>query len=221
MDATDRLESLRGELVRSMAHDLRTPLNGVLGLGELVALSGADPTVRRYGELIRESGGRLQLLLEALLDLAQLSPRGPPDPRPCRLPELLSGIAACHAAALQRHGLSLTVRAAPDLPRRLRVDRPRLAFLLHMLVRDGIARAIGTGTLALCAAAQGGGVSLTVRQEAGAREAAGAPAATTVGTMPVRTAWDGGVADRLLGEIGGRCLAEGGAERILWFPTDD
>lgn len=187
-------------------------MNGVLGLGELVALSATDPTVRRYGQLIRESGLRLQQLLQALLDLAQLSPRTPPDPRSCELTELLAGVAACNAGALQRHGLVLATRADPAVPRLLRVDRPRLAFLLHMLVRDAIERSAGPGALSLCATAHDGGISVSVRRE----ETGPAPAAAS----PARdgTTWDGGVADRMLGEIGGRQLDGGGADRILWLP---
>ena len=168
--------------------------------------------------LVPRHGGRpLQLLWPPLLDLAQLSPRTPPDPRSCELTELLAGVAACNAGALQRHGLVLATRADPTVPRLLRVDRPRLAFLLHMLVRDAIERSAGPGALSLCAMAHDGGISVSVRREAAGPAPAAAPAARD-STTPVGTTWDGGVADRMLGEIGGRQLDGGGADHILWLP---
>lgn len=218
MDAADRLDHIRGELVRSFVHDLRTPLNGVLGLAELVALTGSDPAVRRYGELIRESGSRLQQLVQALVDLAQLGPRTPPEPQACDLAEMLAGVAACHATTLQRHGLELTLRAAPGLPRLLRMDRSRVAFLLHMLIREAIGRARAPCALTLCAEKHGDGVSIVVQQPPGGLSAAGGPPAP-VAPPADGGAWDAAVAERLLGEVGGRQLPGGGAGRALWLPA--
>lgn len=217
MDAADRLDQIRGELVRSFAHDLRSPLNGVLGLAELVALTGDDPAVRRYGELIRESGSRLQQLLQALVDLGQLGPRAPPDPHSCDLAEMLAGIAACHATTLQRQGLELTVQAEAGLPRPVRMDRPRVAFLLHMLIRDAIGRARAPCTLTLRAAKDGDGVTVVV-QRPGGLPAAGAPPVLAAPTTD-GGAWDAGVAERLLGEVGGRQLPDAAAGRALWLPA--
>lgn len=212
MDPADRLDQIRGELVRSFAHDLRTPLNGVLGLAELVALGGNDPAVRRYGELIRESGSRLQQLLQALVDLAQLGLRAPLDPQSCDLAEMLASIAACHATTLQRQGLELTLRPEAGLPRLVRMDRPRVAFLLHMLIRDAIGRARAPCALTLCAAKDGDGISIVVQQQPGRLPAPGAPPADGA-------AWDAGLAERLLGEVGGRQLPGGPAGRALWLPA--
>lgn len=217
MDAADRLDQIRGELVRSFAHDLRSPLNGVLGLAELVALTGNDPAVRRYGELIRESGSRLQHLLQALVDLAQLGPRAPPEPQSCDLSEMLAGVVACHATTLQRHGLELALRPEPGLPRLVRMDRPRVAFLLHMLIREAIGRARAPCALTLCAAKHGDGVSIVV-QRPGALPAAAAPPAP-VAPPADDGPWDAGVAERLLGEVGGRQLPGGEAARALWLPA--
>ncbi|HEY0887382.1 MAG TPA: hypothetical protein VGE20_18955 [Ramlibacter sp.] len=184
----------------------------MLGLAELVALGGNDPAVRRYGELIRDSGSRLQQLLQALLDLAQLGPRAPPDPQSCDLAELLASIAACHATTLQRQGLELTLRPEAGLPRLVRMDRPRVAFLLHMLIRDAIGRARAPCALTLSAANDGGGIRIVVQQQPGRLPAPGAPPADG-------TAWDAGVAERLLGEVGGRQLPGGPAGRALWLPA--
>ena len=164
------------------------------------------------------SGSRLQQLLQALLDLAQLGPRAAPAPHSCDLPEMLAGVAACHATTLQRHGMGLTVRPEAGLPRLVRIDRPRLAFLLHMLIRDAIGRAGSPCALALCAAKHGDGVSIVVQQLPGGLPAAGAPPALAA-PPPDGGAWDAGVAERLLGEVGGRQLPGGESGRALWLPA--
>lgn len=57
----------------AMSHDLRTPMNGVLGMSELLLATGElDERHRRRVEIIKRSGTTLLSLIDQLLDVAKL-----------------------------------------------------------------------------------------------------------------------------------------------------
>ena len=63
----------KSEFLARMSHDMRTPLNGVIGLTELV-LSNLDDraSVRYYLQEIKNSGSYLLMLINDILDLRQI-----------------------------------------------------------------------------------------------------------------------------------------------------
>ena len=63
------------DFLANMSHELRTPMHAVLGfasIGENNALAAGEEKLRHYFHRIRQSGDRLLLLLNDLLDLSKL-----------------------------------------------------------------------------------------------------------------------------------------------------
>src|SRR5690606_13810754 len=88
MDVTDRKEAERAlvaarnaaevanlaksKFLATMSHDLRTPLNSILGFAEIIAdarLGPLDVKYREYGRDIKRSGEHLLALVSLILDL--------------------------------------------------------------------------------------------------------------------------------------------------------
>ncbi len=68
--ATHEMEELRSILIRTLPHELRTPLIGILGYAELMALDAANLSadkVREMADMIVTSGQRLHRLIENYL----------------------------------------------------------------------------------------------------------------------------------------------------------
>ncbi|MEM6711690.1 MAG: ATP-binding protein [Pseudomonadota bacterium] len=59
-------------LIRSVSHEMRNPLNGILGMAHLLSESQLDASQRSYLDAINESGGLLLRLVNDLLDLSAL-----------------------------------------------------------------------------------------------------------------------------------------------------
>jgi len=74
------LESLRDNLVHMIVHDLRSPLNGLLGGLELLSLNAKElaETDRKFLELARNSGRTLTEMINTLLDVTRLESRQMP-----------------------------------------------------------------------------------------------------------------------------------------------
>ncbi len=58
------------EFLTNMSHEVRTPMNGILGLSELLLESELPPDQREQIELIRSSGKELLSLINDILDLS-------------------------------------------------------------------------------------------------------------------------------------------------------
>lgn len=69
----DRLNKLKDGFIAATSHDLRSPLNGLLGAAELLL---ADPRLggehRELAELVKQSGENMLQIINDLLDLARL-----------------------------------------------------------------------------------------------------------------------------------------------------
>jgi signal transduction histidine kinase len=74
-EAEKKLADLRDNISLMLPHELRTPLNGILAYGEILAADAATlPTheVAEMGQVIRDSGKRLERLIENFLIYAQI-----------------------------------------------------------------------------------------------------------------------------------------------------
>ena len=69
-EAADRAKS---QFLAVMSHEIRSPLNGVLGMAQAMELGELPPDQRRRLQVLREAGGVLLDLLNDMLDLTRIS----------------------------------------------------------------------------------------------------------------------------------------------------
>jgi len=125
----------------NMSHDLRTPLNGILGFSQILQLD-ASLTPRQLGYIgtIRQSGEHLLTLINGILDLAKIE-AGKIELFPCDvgLRAFLQGIAEIiRVRAEQKPGLEFVCDFAPDLPLVVRVDDTRLRQVMLNLLDNAV-----------------------------------------------------------------------------------
>jgi two-component system sensor histidine kinase KdpD len=119
--ALRRSDDLKTAILRSVSHDLRTPLTAILTAGHaLGSPSLTDDERRDLSEAVVDEGERLSLLVDKLLDLSKLqSGRAQPRPEWTSLDEVL--VAAAEAA-----GVSDAMRFSIDPARRRCADAAQL-----------------------------------------------------------------------------------------------
>jgi two-component system cell cycle sensor histidine kinase PleC len=74
--ATQQADSAKTMLLRTMSHELKTPLNAILGFSDLInALSDslAPAQIREYAGLIHQGGTNLLKMLNQIMDLTKIS----------------------------------------------------------------------------------------------------------------------------------------------------
>ncbi|MFA1538875.1 ATP-binding protein [Actinomadura monticuli] len=125
----------------TISHELRTPVNGVIGLARLLLDPAADPLTdeqRHQISLIADTSGTLVSLVNELLDTAKAE-RGKLEPRPAPVgvPDLLARLAALLAPMAEEAALTLTVddRLAPPV---LVTDDVMLTRILRNLLANAL-----------------------------------------------------------------------------------
>jgi signal transduction histidine kinase len=162
-EAADRAKS---QFLAQMSHDLRTPLNAVLGFAELMR-SGmygplGDPRYAEYATYIHRSGELLLELIDDILDLARIEQgRAVLRIEPVALDELLQDAARAAEVEADRKRITLILPAAPcgiALP----ADRKALRRMLDNLIGNAVRYTPEAGRVELRCAPAEGGVRLTV-----------------------------------------------------------
>ncbi|MDQ3636731.1 MAG: hypothetical protein M3426_01875, partial [Actinomycetota bacterium] len=71
-NAVPEREETAGDFFVSTSHLIRTPLNGVIGMTELLLETELTPRQRTYTETVLQSGERLLRVVEDILDYSRL-----------------------------------------------------------------------------------------------------------------------------------------------------
>lgn len=149
----------KGEFLAIVSHEIRTPINAVLGIGDLLAETPLNEEQRSHLAVLRRAGDNLSALINDLLDLARIDAgRLELDPAPFELrPVLDQQLAVVFVSAISK-GLQLHLDVAADVPDCVLGDRKRLAQALLNLLGNAVKFT------------QQGSVTLAVRREPGQSE---------------------------------------------------
>jgi two-component system sensor histidine kinase KdpD len=137
-EAFRRSDELKTALLRSVSHDLRTPLTSMIAAGAALGSPSATPAERReLSQAVVQQGRRLSRMVENLLDVSRLeSGKAEPHREPVDLGELLEAARRSIGAGQEKVRLAIDA----ELPA-LSADAAQLerafANLLENAVRHG------------------------------------------------------------------------------------
>jgi signal transduction histidine kinase len=96
------------DFVANISHELRTPMNAVIGMVEVALKEDLSPTVRRYLLTAKESADVLLRLLNDILDFSKMDAGGfVLECEPLSLRTLLDDTTSTFAAQAYQKGLEL------------------------------------------------------------------------------------------------------------------
>jgi PAS domain S-box-containing protein len=161
--AAERANAEKSDFLAFVSHEVRTPLNGVLGTLSLLLDTPLDSEQRAYAETARRSGETLLWTVNELLDLSRI------EAGKLELEELafdlgqpLREVLALQAAAAADKGLRLTGSLDAALPARVMGDPRRLRQVLLNLVDNAI-KFTAAGTVDIRIGHAAGRIAVEVR----------------------------------------------------------
>jgi signal transduction histidine kinase/CheY-like chemotaxis protein len=124
----------------NVGHDIRTPMNGVLGMADvLLEQPGLATAHREMVQVIRSSGNVLLGLIDDVLDLARLEAgQLVLRPAPVGLPQLINELGRLWAPVAERKGLRLTVEVDASVPAAAMLDGLRVRQILNNLLNNAV-----------------------------------------------------------------------------------
>lgn len=129
----------KSHFLANISHELRTPMNGIIGMTELALDTELTATQRDLLETSRTSAVSLLYLLNDVLDFSKIETKTVQlDNAGFDLPKLVSETAGAFKAQAKQKGLSLVCDLSPDLPREVTGDFARLRQILVNLLGNAI-----------------------------------------------------------------------------------
>src|SRR5208283_2523628 len=148
-EAADSANRFKSQFLAYMSHDMRTPMNAVIGLTELVLGTDLSHDQRENLEIIKQSSEALINLLNDILDLSKI------EAGKLELEEADFNIASALEIAIKplaprirEKGLELYTRISPEVPAELKGDLTRFRRIITNLVENAI-KFTETGRLVL------------------------------------------------------------------------
>jgi len=137
--AAQSADRAKTEFLANISHEMRTPLNAVIGLAGLALHVESDPAMRDYLEKIGHAGHTLLAIINDLLDLSKIAAgRLELEHIPFSVPQLLSRVESLIAHRLTERGLGFKREIDSRLPEYLVGDPLRLEQILLNLLTNAI-----------------------------------------------------------------------------------
>ncbi len=155
----NRANKAKSEFLSNMSHDIRTPMNAIVGFTTL-AITHVDnrEQVEEYLKKIMTSGNHLLSLINDILDMSRIeSGKMNLDEKPCTLPDILHAIRNIVQGDIHAKQLEFYIDAVDVFNENIFCDRLRLNQVLLNLLSNSIKY---TGS--------GGIVSLRIAEKPGA-----------------------------------------------------
>ena len=156
----------KSEFLSSMSHELRSPLNAILGFAQLLESDTPLPTPVQNESIahILQAGWHLLKLINEILDLAKIeSGRVPLSPEPVSLAEVILECRDMIEPQGQQHGIRMIIPLF-DTPCFVHADRTRVKQVLINLLSNAIKYNSSPGTVeVVCAEGVSGRTRVSIR----------------------------------------------------------
>src|SRR6195256_2069241 len=126
--AAEKANLAKSDFLSSMSHELRSPLNAILGFAQLINSDSPAPTPSQMASIdqILQAGWHLLKLIDEILDLAVIeSGKVSLSPESVSLAEVISECRAMMEPQAQQHGIRMTFPRF-ETPHFVKADRTRL-----------------------------------------------------------------------------------------------
>ena len=138
-DAAEAASRAKSEFVANMSHEVRTPMNGIIGMTELLLESDLPDEPRQYLTMVKSSADALLRVINDVLDFSKMEAgKLELDPVPFNVADMIADALQPLAVPAHQKGLELSYRIANEVPEAVVGDPERLRQVIINLVGNAI-----------------------------------------------------------------------------------
>ncbi len=137
--AAEAANAAKGQFLANISHEIRNPMNGIIGLTQLALMTPLSPVQRDYLEKIGQSGRTMLALLNDLLDFAKIE-AGKLEFEHHRydLYAVLEELSVLCVHSVSGRPIDIVFDLNPDVPRHLLGDQLRITQILINLLGNAL-----------------------------------------------------------------------------------
>lgn len=129
----------KGTFLANMTHELRTPMNAVLGMNELLSRTHLDPLQRNYVAQVRSSATMLLSVINEILDFSKIEAKKMEIvSAPYKIMNSIQDVVNLIGVRVNEKELSFAVSVDPDIPSVLEGDSLRIKQILLNLLGNAV-----------------------------------------------------------------------------------
>jgi signal transduction histidine kinase len=130
---------LKEQFIASISHEMRTPMNAIYGMSNLIAQTNLNSEQRNYIDSIKQSSEILLGVINDILEISTLqNGQMEFEAKDFDLTELLYNMVNVMQYKKNEKNLSFTIEIAPDVPRFICADKLRLNQILYNIVGNAV-----------------------------------------------------------------------------------
>lgn len=138
-EEAEKANKVKSEFIANISHELRTPMNSILGFTEILQERVKDEKNQKYLELIHSSGKSLLGLLNDILDLSKVDAgKMALEYQSVEPAKIFREIELIFSETIRNKEIDFTVDIDPALPKALILDEVRLRQILFNLVGNAL-----------------------------------------------------------------------------------
>ena len=129
----------KGDFLANISHEIRTPINGIMGMTALSLATDLNSEQREYLETAQSSAEALLRVVDDIFDFSRLvDNRLEIESKPFPITRCLGKLERDFSLRAREKNLSFTVRRHPDVPEVMIGDEKRLSQILTHLVDNAV-----------------------------------------------------------------------------------
>lgn len=135
----DAANEAKSRLLAQISHEIRTPINAVLGMDEMILRESMSPEIRRYAEDISGAGKTLLNLINEILDFSKIeSGKMEIVEKEYNLLQVVRDIRNVLMPKAENKGLTFKIKLEEGLPYELYGDEIRIKQIITNLINNAI-----------------------------------------------------------------------------------
>lgn len=139
LHAAQEINRLKTAFLATVSHELKTPMNSIIGFSDLLIMDHPDDSVGEYARLINLSGKSLYQLIANMLVLTEIEAgEAEITINPCSTTEMIDGLVQEFSIPASQRGISLITHYPENLSPIITTDTRRVRDALGALIDNAI-----------------------------------------------------------------------------------